>query len=311
MRAVITGGGGFVGGYLQRELESAGYETYCFDLFDSDVCTRVDLLDKESLFEKLKEVRLDAVFHLAGQASVSLSWKNPQLTFQSNVIATLNLLDAVREINPETRILVVGSSDEYGRLREAGVDVTEDMEPKPETPYAISKLAQENLAGLYSRVYKMNICMTRSFNHGGAGQKEGFMIPDFCAGVVRIEKGLQKELKVGNLNAKRDFTHVRDVVRAYRLISECGRSGEVYNVGSGRAYSAREVLDIVLANARVHCDVVSDPLRMRVSDTPVIRCNNEKLRRATLWKPEIGIEEIVLDTLEYFRSTIAEGGPDA
>lgn len=304
MRAVITGCGGFVGSYLKKELETHGYEVCGFDLFEGPGCRRVDLSDKEALRENLREIMPDCVFHLAGQANVAYSWKNPQKTFEINVIVTLNLLDVIREISPGIKVLIVGSSDEYGSLKERGVNVTEDIALHPETPYAVSKQTQENLALLYARTYKMNVCCTRSFNHGGAGQKEGFMIPDFCAGAVRIEKGLQSELKVGNLDSKRDFTHVKDVVRAYRLIAEKGVSGEVYNVGSGRTFSAGEVLDIVLKSVKTPCKVVRDASRMRPSDTPVVCCNHDKLTGRTGWMPEFSIEQIVKDCLEYYRGVI-------
>jgi len=219
-----------------------------------------------------------------------------------NVVASVNLLEAVRKVDPQgIRLVIVGSSDQYGNLGAAGASVREDMELKPQTPYAISKRAQEELAKLYARSYGMNICMTRSFNHGGAGQRTGFMIPDFASGIVKVERGEASELCVGNLASRRDFTHVKDVVRAYRLIAEKGRSGEVYNVGSGVTWSAQEVLDMLRGMAKCDIPVRQDPARMRPSDTPVICCDHSKLTRDTGWEPELGMENILQEVLSDLR----------
>jgi GDP-4-dehydro-6-deoxy-D-mannose reductase len=202
---------------------------------------------------------------------------------------------------PEASLVIVGSSDEYGNLREAGVSVNEETPMRPMNPYAISKDAQEKLGKAYVKAYGMKVCMTRSFNHGGAGQRTGFMIPDFAQGIVRVERGESEAVSVGNLASKRDFTHVKDIVRAYRLIAERGTPGEVYNVGSGKTYSAGDVLDKMIALARCPIPVRPDPARMRPSDTPVICCDNGKLRNDTGWEPEHSLEEILEDTLEYYR----------
>ena len=162
--------------------------------------------------------------------------------------------------------------------------------------------AQEEMAQVYVRAYGMDICMTRSFNHGGAGQRLGFLIPDFAAGIVRVERGEAKSLKVGNLTARRDFTHVKDVVRAYRLIAEKGRPGEVYNVGSGETHSAQEILDKLCAMASCPIPVEQDPAKLRPSDTPVICCDRSKLTNDTGWAPQIPLEAILRDTIAWYRS---------
>jgi len=301
MRALITGSQGFVGGYLRRELEHHGYAVTGLDLRAGEETVEADLLNSAETRDAICAVAPDVVFHLAGQADIGLSWREPQRTMEINVIGALNLLEAVRSCRKNTRILLVGSSDQYGTLGEAGRRVDESLETKPKSPYAISKNTQEELAKLYVRTYGMDIRMTRSFNHGGAGQREGFLISDFAAGIARVEKGLALSLKVGNLSAKRDFTHVRDVARAYRLIAEKGRSGEVYNVGSGRAYGVQEVLDRLLEMARCPVPVERDPMRLRPSDTPVICCDHGKLTRDTGWEPEIPLETILSDALEGWR----------
>lgn len=304
MRALITGSQGFVGGYLRRELEDNGYEVTGLDVQPGEKTVQADLLDAERITRLVGELKPDAVFHLAGQASVAQSWKIPQKTVEINVIAAVNLMEAVRQTVPQAHMVLVGSSDQYGNLGEAGKLVRETMETRPQTPYAVSKKAQEEMAQVYVRAYGMHICMTRSFNHGGAGQREGFLIPDFASGIVRVEKGLEKSLRVGNLTARRDFTHVKDVVRAYRLIAEKGALGEVYNVGSGATYSAQEILDRLVAMAECPITVEQDPDKMRPSDTPVICCDRGKLTRDTGWKPEIPLDVMLQDALEEWRGKL-------
>ena len=249
----------------------------------------------------MRQAKPDTVFHLAGQADVAKSWKIPQKTVEINVIAAVNLMEAVRAFDPSVRMVLVGSSDQYGNLGEAGKLVSEKLETNPQTPYAVSKKAQEEMARVYVRAYGMNICMTRSFNHGGAGQRPGFLIPDFASGIVKVERGEAESLKVGNLTSRRDFTHVRDVVRAYRMIAEKGMPGEVYNVGSGVTWSAQEILDKLCEMAVCPIPVEQDPARMRPSDTPVICCDHAKLTDDTGWEPEIPLEIILTETVEYFR----------
>lgn len=301
MRALITGSQGFVGHYLRRELEANGYEVLGLDLQPGEKTVQADLLDPEQLAQAIRRAEPEAVFHLAGQADVARSWRIPQKTVEINVIGAVNLMEAVRRYSPAVRMVMVGSSDQYGNLGEAGQCVRETLDTKPQTPYAVSKKAQEEMAQVYARAYGMHICMTRSFNHGGAGQRLGFLIPDFAAGIVQVERGEAESLRVGNLSARRDFTHVRDVVRAYRLIAEKGTPGEVYNVGSGVTYSAQEILDRLTEMASCPVPVEQDPAKMRPSDTPVICCDHSKLTRDTGWMPEIPLEIILREALEWFR----------
>lgn len=302
MKALITGSLGFVGNYLRAELEQNGYEVVGLDIRPGEATIQADLLDAEQIRSIIAAQKPDAVFHLAGQADVGKSWKIPQATMQINVVAAINLMEAARAYDSNLRMVLVGSSDQYGNLGADGVNVHEELPMKPQSPYAISKRAQEEMAKLYVRSYGMNICMTRSFNHGGAGQRTGFMIPDFASGIVNVERGQQEFLSVGNLTSRRDFTHVKDVVRAYRLIAEKGRKGEVYNVGSGKTYSAQEVLELLLSMAKCQVPVRQDSARMRPSDTPEICCNHQKLTDHTGWEPEFSMHDIVTDTLNYYRS---------
>lgn len=300
--ALITGSEGFVGKYLRRELETHDYAVTGLDLQTGDGVIAADLLNAEAVRRIVEELRPDAVFHLAGQANVAKSWAIPQKTVELNVVAAINLMEAVRKSNLPCRVVMVGSSDQYGHLGEAGQCVSENLELKPQSPYAVSKKAQEDMAKVYCRAYGMNICMTRSFNHGGPGQQKGFLISDFASGIVAVERGEAACLKVGNLAARRDFTHVRDVVRAYRLIAEKGQVGEVYNVGSGITYSAQEILQKLCALAQCPIPVKRDPALMRPSDTPVICCDNSKLTNHTGWRPKFSMDEILDEVINSWRN---------
>lgn len=302
MKALITGSLGFVGGYLRKELEQNGYEVIGIDVREAEQTICCDLLNAEYTLKVVSAIQPDVVFHLAGQADVGKSWKIPQKTIELNVLAAVNMMEAVRISCPDSRVLLVGSADEYGRLGAAGENVTEETPVQPQSPYAVSKLAQEDMARVFVKAYGMHICMTRSFNHCGAGQKEGFIIPDFASGIARVEKGIIHAMRVGNLESRRDFTHVRDVVHAYRLIMEKGRSGEIYNVGSGTTYSAQEILDKLLSMSFCDIPVEQDPMKMRPSDTPVICCNHDKLTNDTGWEPFIGMDSILSEVLSEWRS---------
>lgn len=301
MRVLITGSEGFIGGHLVSKFESAGYEVVRCDLREANGVVPLNILDSDMMERVITEQKPDILINMAGQANVGLSWRKPQLTFQLNTIGLINILEAVRKINPAMRVIAVGSSEEYGVLLDKGANVTEDMPINPMTPYAISKQAQEQFAQLYCRSYGMNICMTRLFNLGGAGQAKGFMIADFVSGIAEIEARKRDCLSVGNLSSARDFTHVKDACSAIRLIAEKGHAGEVYNVCSGVTHTAQEVLDKLISMAKVRIDVKQDPGKMRPSDTPVICGNHDKLTEHTGWKPRLGLDQILIDALDYWR----------
>ena len=301
MRALITGVGGFVGKHLTAELTSCGYTVIGTDLVGEGV-EIADLLDKQSVRSLLERCQPEVIFHLAGQASVQLSWKIPRKTFDINVGGTINLLETLHELKMQARVLVIGSSDQYGKIRSKDCPVRETLEQHPQSPYAISKLAQEQIALALSKAYQIDTVLTRSFNHIGVGQRGGFVVPDFASAIAAIEAGqTEPVLRVGNLEAQRDFTDVRDVVRAYRLLAEKGVSGEVYNIGSGKPYRISEILEKLLALSTAKIRVEQDPARMRVSDVPLISCCAAKLLRDTGWAPMYSLDSTLRDILADFR----------
>lgn len=302
MKALITGSSGFIGSHLTAELESNGYEVVRCDLKKTEDTVAMDIMSPEMIQRVLEKYQPNVLINMVGQANVGLSWKKPQLTIQLNTVGPINILEVVRAVNPRIRVIAVGSSDEYGNLKEIGANVTEDISVKPITPYAISKQAQELFAQLYVRSYSMDICMIRLFNLGGPGQAKGYIISDFSSGIAEVEAGKKEYMSVGNLDSARDFTHVKDACRAVRLIAEKGHTGEVYNICSGTTHKAQKVLDKLVSMAKVQIEVRQDPARMRPSDTPVVCGNHDKLTAHTGWQTELGLDEILKDALDYWRA---------
>ncbi len=312
---LITGVSGFVGGYLAQAALREGYTSVhgtCFGDAENVMpgvpieLHELDMLDSpgvEALIAKLKPAR---IFHLAALSSPALSWRKPELTFDINVKGTLHVLEAIREHAPKTGALLVGSGDQYGDTPlPENCMVSEALPMRPVTPYAASKAAQDSLGRVYAKAYGLNIVMTRSFNHAGPRQTAAFVLSSFAKQIAAIERGRSEPvLYVGNLDARRDFTDVRDVARAYVALAEKGVPGEAYNVGSGNAYDIRDLLERLLALSAARIEIRRDPARMRPSDTPLLACDNTKLCAATGWKPEIHIEQTLLDILNYWRSFI-------
>lgn len=305
MKALITGINGFVGQYLKMELLMNGYQVVGVDLIaknNSDLA--VDILNYEMVLKVIGDEKPDIIFHLAGQASVAKSWEIPQRTVELNVNGALNILEAVKNSELKTKIVLIGSSDQYGKVKSGQIPIKETTDQAPITPYAISKRAQEEFGKIYAESYQMNICMTRSFNHVGVGQALGFVVPDLAHGIAEIENGLKEKLIVGNLESYRDFSDVRDIVRAYRFIGEKGLSGTIYNVGSGKTYQIKELLDILISYANKPIQVEYSKSRMRVADTPILQCDFLKLKNDTEWVPVILIEETLRQMLDYYRKEV-------
>ena len=316
-KVLITGASGFVGGYVAEHLLSLNdydiYGTYLTEeskesspVKDFIHFSQADLEDKSQIQKLISEVRPEWIFHLAAQASVPKSFKDPIGTFHSNIDVEINLFETLREQELlETKVLVVGSAEEYGYVTPEDLPVDENTPLRPASPYSVSKIAQDFLAFQYSLSYKMPLIRVKPFNHVGPRQAPGFVVSDFCKYIAEVEKGLKEPImKVGNMQAKRDFTDVRDMVKAYVLLMEKGEKGEVYNIGSGKSHAIQEIFDILVSLSAVKITTESDPAKFRPSDIPEIVVDNTKISTLTGWKPEIPLEVTLKDTLDYWRKMV-------
>ena len=321
MRALITGISGFVGSHLaeyllaQTDWEIAGTVYGPYDNV-SAICDRLQLypaeLSRLPVVEfVLEQAHPDVVFHLAAMAVTGKSWRDPAATLQINLSMQANILQAIVNLDLDSRVIVVGSSEEYGAVSEHDLPVNESAPFRPLNPYAVSKVGQDMLGLQYHLSHGLDTVRVRPFNHIGPRQSLGFVTSDFASQIARIEAGLQAPLmRVGNLEAERDFTDVRDVVRAYHLLAQHGEAGEVYNIGSGRAHAAGEVLDMLLCHTSADIHVEPDPDRMRPSDIPRIVCDYSKLHAGTGWEPTIAFEQSLADVLAYWRLQVRRGSEE-
>lgn len=321
MKCLITGITGFVGSHLteflltQDDIEIFGIERWrskrdnIEHIKDKIKLYECDIRDASSVREVIAQIKPDRIFHLAAQSFVPTSWRAPAETLTTNIIGQLNIFEAVRTLketdgyNP--LLQVAGSSEEYGLVYKNEVPIKETNPLRPLSPYGVSKVGQDLLGYQYYMSYRMNIIRTRGFNHTGPRRGEVFVSSDFARQIAQIEKGKQEPvIYVGNLEAKRDFTDVRDMVKGYWLSLEKGEPGEVYNICSGRAYSIQQVLDILLGLTESKIEIRQDPKRMRPSDVPVLLGDNSKFTKQTGWRPEIPFEQTLKDLLDYWRQRI-------
>jgi len=318
LRALITGAGGFVGGHLCAYLLARTDWELAGTVYPHPVETQpqeprlrlryADLRDPQGVQTLISEVQPDHIFHLAAQSFVPTSFADPWDTLHNNIRAQLNLLEAVRRLGREVRILVVGSTEEYGAPKPEELPLTEESPLRPNNPYAVSKVAQDFLGLQYHLAYGIPVVRVRPFNHTGPGQSPRFVVPAFASQIARIEAGLQDPvMKVGNLDAARDFTDVRDIVRAYHLAVTQGEPGDVYNLASGRPQSVRGLLEKLLSYSQSEIRVERDPERYRPVDVPSVYGSAEKFRQRTGWEPQIPFEQTLQDVLEYWREQIGGG----
>lgn len=309
MKALIIGAAGFVGKYLLAHLsETYPWQLYATKLpqediqFDHATILDLNILEKKDILHTLKEIQPDYIFHLAAQSSVALSWKKPALTVDINIKGCLNLLDAIREADLSPKILLIGSGEEYGHISSENIPVSEGTLPRPGNIYAATKVCQNMIGSIYAQAYHMDVMLVRAFNHIGPEQAPAFVVSDFCRQVAEIEKGNSEPvIRVGNLSAKRDFTDVRDVVRAYGLLIQHGQAGETYNIGSGHAIAIQELLDRILQLSNSNITVETDVNKLRPVDVPIIEADISKLQACISWKPEIPLDQTLLETLNYWR----------
>ena len=300
MRALVTGGLGFVGRHLVEHLRQCGDEVAVIDHHGEHA---VDITDGEALHVAIAEAAPEAVYHLAGWADVGGSWKEPVAAFRANAEGTLNVLLACAAAGV-VRVLSVGSADVYGVVTEAELPLTEHSPLRPASPYAASKVAADFL-GLQAFLGQgLGVIRVRAFNHLGPGQTDRFVAPALAARIAANERDGGDTVTVGDLSPRRDFTDVRDVVRAYRLLVEHGAPGEVYNVCTGRDLSVQQLADHLLTLATRPMLLATDPALLRPVDIPVLRGDATKLREATGWTPEISIDQTLADLLDDQRTRV-------
>lgn len=312
-RVLVTGADGFVASHLLAELAGVAGCELCGIGLKAEPLAGVpgllylvtDLTDYEKLRGVLEEFNPDSVFHLAAQPSVAYSWKDPYLTYRVNVIGQLNLLEALRELGLEASVHIACSSEEYGKVHSEQMPLVESMPMQPCSHYAVSKVSQELMGLMYYEAFGWRVLVTRGFNQAGPGQSADFVVSSFARQLASIEAGLAPPvIKVGNLEAMRDFTDVRDTARAYRMLMESGTPGTAYNVCSGVARPVSELLDMLLGMSETRIEVEPDPARQRPSDIPVLVGDNSLIRRDVGWEPVIPIERTLLDALEYWRERV-------
>lgn len=318
MRVLITGITGFAGSHLADYILDNHPDVEVFGLVrwrsrrenilhlqGRIELIEADLKDMASLRKALDRIRPERIFHLAAQSFVPASWTSPAETFAVNSIGQVNLFEAALSLGLKPLIQVAGSSEEYGLVLPDEVPMTENNPLRPLSPYAVSKVAQDLLGYQYFRSYGLPVVRTRGFNHTGPRRGEVFICSDFARQIAEIEKERREPvIRVGNLKARRDFTDVRDTVRAYWLSLEKGEPGDVYNIGTGTALTIQEVLDTLLEKSRVKVEVQVDPTRLRPSDVQILLSDSSKFRRRTGWEPRIPFSQSLEDLLEYWRERV-------
>jgi GDP-4-dehydro-6-deoxy-D-mannose reductase len=314
VKALITGIEGFVGHHLARELQGRSYEVWGgyflkdrLEELEPYVLRKCDLTRRDEILSLLDECKPDRIYHLAGQSSSAVSFKDPVGTFQANVTGTIHLLEGMRKACPGARVLMVTSCEVYGAADPEHLPTSEKAPLKPLSPYAASKASQDHLGFQYYKSYHTEIVRVRPFPHVGPGQGPNFALPGFAKQIAEIEAGMAPPtVMVGNLEAERDLSDVRDVVRAYALILEQGTAGEAYNIGSGRVYSIRKALEVLLSKAKIPIQVQTDASRMRPADVPLLWSDCSKLRQAIPWEAEIPVEKSLEDLLDFWREEVRE-----
>lgn len=321
MRALITGITGFAGSHLadymlehHPEVELYGIHRWrsrrdnIEHLDDRLTLLEADLRDYTSLHHLLDKVRPDYIFHLAAQSFVPSSWTAPGETLTTNIAGQTNLFEAVRAVGLDPTIQIACSSEEYGLVHPDETPIRETNPLRPLSPYAVSKVGQDFLGYQYFQSYGLKVLRTRAFNHTGPRRGSVFVASNFAKQVASIEAGVQDPvIRVGNLEAVRDFTDVRDTVRAYWLAVTKGRPGEVYNICTGEGITIRELLDRIVSMAQVEVKVETDPERLRPSDVEILLGDSSKFRADTGWEPRIAFDQTLRDLLDYWRQRVRAG----
>ncbi|HUV36157.1 MAG TPA: GDP-mannose 4,6-dehydratase [Patescibacteria group bacterium] len=314
MRVLITGITGFAGSHLadlcltKQDVEVYGIIRWrsrtenIEHIYNRLALLECDLRDASSTRDVIEEIHPDFIFHLAAQSFVPTSWKAPSESLTTNVIGELNVFEAIRKVNLSCRIQIACSSEEYGMVHPDEVPIKESNPLRPLSPYGVSKVGQDMLGYQYYMSYGMDIVRTRGFNHTGPRRAPVFVCSDFAKQLVDIERGVRGPvIRVGNLDTRRDFTDVRDMVRGYWLALERGRPGAVYNICSGTSHRIGDILDSLIEISGVEVKVVQDPDRLRPSDVPLLEGDNSAFAEDTGWRPEIPFEQTLHDLVEFWR----------
>ena len=301
-KALVTGICGFAGKSLRKELESSGYDVYGVDIVAADEKVfKTDLLDREATQQLIDELRPDVIFNLAGQASPIISWQDINLTMHLNVDLSVNIAESVRAVDPSIRMLFIGSANQYDMSHSEDGLIGEDSPKVSNSPYSISKNAQEDILDLMAARYGLDILMTRSFNHIGPQQRPGFVVTDYSQRIAQLEAGKIDTFTYGNLNSWRDFSDVRDVVRGYRLIAEKGQSGHIYNVGSGRSYYIRDLVGDLVAMSPAASEKTVLPERLPDNALIHYRGDISKLTLDTGYEPIYDARDALPEILNAYR----------
>lgn len=298
MKCLITGSAGFVGSHLKEHLKKQGWEIIDFNFRDG-----LDICEYEHFRAMLDVHRPDAVFHLAAQAYVPESFANPARAFQVNTLGSLNLLEAVRQLGLKTRVLLVGTSEEYGDSQYGEGLTSETSLPNPLSPYAISKLAMDHLGRLYAKSYGLHVVVTRAFNHTGPGRGEMYAESSFARQIVEIENGKREVLEHGNLDSVRNYTDVRDIVRAYEKAVDLEPG--IYNICSDQNVTMKEIMDMLVKHAKAPITLKVNQALYRPSDFSFKTPTCKKFKKKTDWKPEISLEKTMEDLLNYWRGQLS------
>lgn len=311
-KVLITGGTGFAGSHLAEYLRDVGnaelhlthvspVKEEMTALFGNTVVYhQVDLQDSQAVNQLFETVGPEEVYQLASAAAVGKSHEQALRVLAMNQTIAANVLEAVRTVSPNARVVLVSSAEVYGLSQSGELPITENHPLRPANPYGVSKVTQDLLASVYARSFGLQIVIARPFNHVGERQESGFVVPDFTQQIIQIERGERQTLRVGNLEAQRDFSDVKDMVKAYALLMEKGQTGEVYNIGSGAVYSMQQVVDLLRGQSQTSIELEVDAARLRPADIPVMQADATKIR-ALGWEPQSTLEAALERVVRYWR----------
>ncbi|CEG13855.1 GDP-6-deoxy-D-mannose reductase [groundwater metagenome] len=314
MKVLIIGSTGFAGMYLLNELKEYDkfdiYGTYYhsssqnFKIVEKNIkLFKCDITNYQSIEKIIKKIKPDILFHFGAYVTVAKSFDEVDKIFETNVLGTVNVMESIKKNCKDSKVLISGSNEVYGEVKQDEMPIKESQTLNPMNPYGISKATQEMLGSYYFKVFRIETYLTRTFHYMGPSQPLGFVAPDFAKQVVDVERGIREYITVGNLDAKRDFLDIRDVVRAYVDIITNGKPGKIYNVCRGKSISIQEIFNILIKNSNnKNIKIKIDSAKLRPSDVPNFVGDNSRLMNDTGWEPEIKIEKTLKDIIKFWRN---------